>query len=329
MGFALLKFIQVFFLCLSIKAYSSDYVVKPSKSNKDVFHRASVFLSTDTIIKPAKSSTIIAPGAKIQLVSSQFSFTEGPAANKKGDVFFTDQPNDKIWKYDTEGKLSLFLDKSGRSNGLYFDKKGNLISCADEKNELWSIAPSGKVTVLLKDFKGARLNGPNDLWVDKKGGIYFTDPYYQRPYWDRNSPDIKSQNVYHLAKGSKEPIVVDSNLLQPNGIIGTKDRKYLYVSDIRDKKTYRYSINAVGRLIDRQLFTGQGSDGMAIDNKGNIYLTGNGVTVYNSGGEKIEHIAVPSKWTANVCFGGKNNNILFVTASESVYTLQMKVKGGE
>src|SRR5688572_30921286 len=119
---------------------------------------------------------IIAPGAVLRLVSSQFSFTEGPAGNKKGDVYFTDQPNNKIWKYSTDGKLSVFLDKAGRSNGMYFDKQGNLITCADEKNELWSINPQGKVTVLLKDYKGHTFNGPNDLWIDPKGGIYFTDP---------------------------------------------------------------------------------------------------------------------------------------------------------
>ena len=324
---AWLNFIRLFGLCLSLNAYSSGYKVK--EYNKFSHVAAVYFQSADTIIQPLNQSTIIAPGATIQLVSNQFSFTEGPAANKKGVVFFTDQPNDKIWKYDTNGKLSVFLDKTGHSNGMYFDIKGNLISCADEKNELWSIKPSGKVTVLLKDFNGARLNGPNDLWIDAKRGIYFTDPYYQRSYWDRKAPEIKGQNVYYLPKGNNEALIMDSTLLQPNGIIGTKDGRYLYVSDIRARKTYRYVINADGRLKERQLFTDQGSDGMAIDNKGNIYLTGNGVTVYNSEGKKIEQIAVPSGGTTNACFGGKNKNLLFITATKSVYTLQMQVKGGE
>ncbi|MFC0776400.1 SMP-30/gluconolactonase/LRE family protein [Terrimonas alba] len=150
------------------------------------------------------TSDLVAAGAKLQLVSSQFSFTEGPAANKAGDVYFTDQPNDKIWKYDTKGNLSLFMEKTGRSNGLYFDKKGNLISCADEKNELWSIKPNKKVTVLLKDHGGKHFNGPNDLWVHPGGQIYFTDPYYQRSYWKRKSPEIAGQKVYYLPKGSKK-----------------------------------------------------------------------------------------------------------------------------
>jgi gluconolactonase len=270
---------------------------------------------------------LIAAGAALTLISNKFSFTEGPAADKKGNVFFTDQPNDNIWKYGTNGQLSLFLNKTGRANGLYFDNKGNLLACADEQNELWSISPDKKITVILKDIEGKRLNGPNDLWVDKKGGIYFTDPYYQRPYWTRTKPELDGQKVYYLPKKSKVPKVVDEHLKQPNGIIGTPDNKFLYVADIGDSKTYRYNIRVDGTLTDRQLFASQGSDGMTIDNRGNIYLTGSGITVYNPNGEKILHIPVPAKWTANVCFGGKERNKLFITASESLYVLDMKVKG--
>lgn len=283
----------------------------------------------DTSTRPLDSANLIAPGASLKLISSQFSFTEGPAANKRGDVFFTDQPNDKIWKYGTDGKLSIFMDKCGRSNGLYFDRQGNLISCADEKNELWSISPKGKVTVLLTGYEGKRFNGPNDIWVHPKGLIYFTDPYYQRSYWTRQSTEIDGQKLYYLPKQTTKAIVADEHLLQPNGIIGTRDGKYLYVADIRDSKTYRYSINDDGTLSDRQLFVQQGSDGMAIDEQGNIYLTGKGVTIYNPQGKKIGQVDVPAKWTANLCFGGKNKDILFITASESIYTLQMQVRSGE
>ncbi|MGA0560093.1 SMP-30/gluconolactonase/LRE family protein [Larkinella sp. VNQ87] len=277
----------------------------------------------------ADSVKVTAPGAAPKQISNQFKFTEGPAVNKKGDIYFTDQPNDKIWKYDTDGKLSVYMEKTGRSNGLYFDKKGNLIACADEKDELWSISPKGKVTVLLNDFEGKRLNGPNDLWIDPKGGIYFTDPYYQRDYWERKKPDLDGQKVYYLPKGKKEAVVVDGNLLQPNGIVGSPDGKYLFVADIRDNKTYKYEINADGSLTNRQLFVPQGSDGITLDEQGNLYLSGRGVTVYNAQGEKIQHIPVPSRWVGNLCFGGKNRKTLFITASESVYTLEMQVKGVE
>ena len=326
-----MKTLQVaFFIFYCLQSPTPEFFFGLNSANKDSKdYRITKPSGSDTTITPNDSIGMIAPGASLKLVSSQFKFTEGPAANRKGDVYFTDQPNDKIWKYGTDGKLSVFLEKSGRSNGLYFDKKGNLISCADEKNELWSISPKGKITVLLASFNGQRFNGPNDLWVHPKGQIYFTDPYYQRPYWERKSPEIQGQKLYYLPKGKKEAVIADSNLVQPNGIIGTADGKYLYVADIRDGKTYRYDINKDGSLANRKLFIEQGSDGMSIDQHGNIYLTGKGVTVYDSEGAKVLQIDVPAKWTANVCFGGKQKDILFITASESVYTLKMQVKGAE
>ena len=295
-----------------------------------VFIYAIPEISVVTNMKAQQPDSLVAPGATLQKVSSQFSFTEGASVDKKGNVFFTDQPNDKIWKYDLGGKLSVFLDKTGRSNGTYFDHKGNLLTCADENNEIWSIDPKGKVTVLLEDFEGHHFNGPNDLWEDLKGGIYFTDPYYQRPYWKRTEPEIKGEKVYYLPKGKKNAFVVADDLLQPNGIVGTPDGKFLYVADIKDDKTYKYKINANGSLSGKQLFCSQGSDGMTLDNKGNVYLTGSvGVTSYKKNGEKLKVIEVPSKWTANLCFGGKKKNMLFITASESVYTIQMSVHGVE
>jgi gluconolactonase len=269
----------------------------------------------------------VKPGAELKQVAKQFKFTEGPAADKKGNIYFTDQPNDKIWKYDINGELTVFMDKTGRSNGLFIDKKGNIISCADEQNEIWSISPSKKITVLLKGPEGHQFNGPNDLWLDNKGGIYFTDPYYQRDYWVRKQPDLQKQSVYYLPKGGTTAIVVDSMIVKPNGIIGTGDGKYLFVADIQDNKTYKYDIMADGSLANRQLFAPKGSDGMTLDSQGNLYITGRGVTIYNPAGEMLGNIPVPAGWVGNVCFGGKDGKTLFITASDAVYTLLMAVKG--
>jgi len=283
---------------------------------------------TDSAIAK-KESSVIANGATIELVSNQYSFTEGPAVDKKGNVFFTDQPNDKIYKWNAlTGEVTVFLQGTGRSNGMMFDKKGNLVTCADEHNQVWSIKPNGKVKVLLKDIDGLHLNGPNDLWVDHKGGIYITDPYYQRPYWTRKAPEIKGQDVYYLPK-NKPPVKVVDDMMQPNGIIGTPDGKYLYVADIRGNKTYKYGIAADGTLKDKTLFIPKGSDGMTIDNLGNIYITGRGITVFNPEGQQIEFIFIPGDRTTNLTFGGKERNILFITATRSVYTLQMKVRGNQ
>ncbi|MBW8687921.1 SMP-30/gluconolactonase/LRE family protein [Chitinophaga rhizophila] len=270
---------------------------------------------------------VVAPGAVLNKVEGKFAFSEGPAVNKAGDVYFTDQPNDKIWKYDTKGRLTLFMDKTGRSNGLFFDQQGNLIACADANNELWSITPDKQVTVLLGQVDNKRLNGPNDLWIDAKGGIYFTDPYYQRDYWERKQPDIPGQHVYYLPKGNSQPVIVEDSIVKPNGIVGTPDGKYLYVADIQANKTYRYDIRPDGQLINRREFVPQGSDGMTLDNQGNLYITGKGVTVYDKTGRLLGNIPVPENWTGNVCFGGKDRKLLFITASTSVYTLRMQVKG--
>jgi gluconolactonase len=267
--------------------------------------------------------------SKPQLISKQFSFTEGASTDKKGNVFFTDQPNNKIWEYSTDGKLSVFLDSAGRSNGMYFDKKGNLVTCADEHDQLWSISPNKKVKVLLKDYRGKLMNGPNDIWIDDKGGIYMTDPYYQRPWWTRTQPDLDGQKVYYLAKGAKQPVIVDADYKQPNGIVGTPDGEFLYVADIGDNKTYKYTIKPDGTLSDRKLFVSQGSDGMTLDEKGNVYVTGKGVTIYNPAGQKIGHININEPWTANLCFGGANKDMLFITASTAIYIVKMNVKGVE
>ena len=272
------------------------------------------------------------PGAKLVLIDSNFLFTEGPATDKAGNIYFTDQPNDNIWKYDTEGKLSLFMHGAKRSNGMYFDAKGNLISCADEQDELIAISTTKKITVLINNYKGHILNGPNDVWVNRvTSGIYITDPYYRRNYWKRDKPDsaLGGDKLYFLPPGKKDLILADSTTTKPNGITGTADGKYLYVADMGVGKTYRYNILPDGTLNNKTLFANEASDGMTIDEKGNIYLTGKGVSIYNNAGEKVEHIDVPENWTANICFGGKNKNILFITASKSVYTIEMQVKGVE
>jgi len=297
----------------------------------DIMNKVLILL-TACFLFGYKATAQIAPydtAARPQLISRQFKFTEGASTDKYGNVFFTDQPNNKIWEYDTNGKLSVFLDSAGRSNGMYFDHAGNLVTCADEDDQLWSISPKKKIKVLLTNFNGHLMNGPNDIWIDAKGGIYMTDPYYQRNYWTRTKSDLDGQKVYYLTKGSHQPIIVDSTIKKPNGIVGTPDGKYLYVADIGANKTYKYTINKNGNLSNRVLVIEQGADGITLDEVGNIYLCGNGVTIYNPSGKKIGHIAINEPWTANLCFGGKNKDVLFITASTAIYTVKMNVKGVE
>jgi gluconolactonase len=272
------------------------------------------------------SNDLVQKNAEIELISSQFSFTEGPAADAFGNVYFTDQPNDKIyvWNWKTN-QIEEFLDKTGRANGTFFDQKGNLLTCSDENGEIWKINEDGVAEVLTTSFEGKRLNGPNDLWVDEKNGIYFTDPLYVRDYWKNFKQEIPEKNLYY--RNSDGKITKLDTFTQPNGIVGSQKLKKLYVSDIDANKTYVYDIQGDGKLTNKKLFCNLGSDGMTLDNLGNLYLTGKGVTVFNKNGEQIHHISVPENWTANVTFGGENFSTLFITASKSVYTLKMNVSG--
>lgn len=286
-----------------------------------------VVLVMSSVSSPSQDASPIAPGAKVEKLAGGFKFTEGPSPDADGNVYFTDQPTDRILKWSTDGKLTTFLEPCGRSNGLCFDEQGKLWACADEKNELWKIDIRTKEkSVAVKEFGGKLLNGPNDLWVRPDGGVYFTDPFYKRPYWKRGPEEQDKRGVYFLSpKG--ELARVDGEYKQPNGIIGTPDGRTLYVADIGAGKTYRYDIEPDGTLRNRKEFCAQGSDGMTIDEAGNVYLTGKGVTVFDKSGKKVAQIDVPEPWTANVCFGGKEMKTLFITAGVALYSIPTRVKG--
>ncbi len=280
-----------------------------------------------SFIQKTNLDEIIQPGTKLEKLADGFLFTEGPASDHNGNVYFTDQPNDRILVWSLSGKLSTFMQPCGHSNGMSFDKDGNLWTCADEKNELWCISPDKKITVIPSKFKGKPLNGPNDLWNTPEGGVYFTDPYYKRTWWDHDTMPQNCQAVYYLARDQKTITRVIDDLEQPNGIVGTPDGKSLFVADIRGNKTWKYSISKDCSLTNKQLFCEMGSDGMTIDVDGNIYLTGKGVSIFNKNGEFLGNIQVPENWTANVCFGGEDMKSLFITASKSLYRIRIKIKG--
>jgi gluconolactonase len=277
----------------------------------------------------SEDNPIAAPGATLTKLAEGFIFTEGPASDSEGNVYFTDQPNDRIMIWSKDGKLSTFMQPCGRSNGLCFDNEGNLIACADENNQLWSIDVKTKQhTVLVKDFEGKLLNGPNDVWVRPDGGLYFTDPMYPRDYWKRSkTKQIEIEGVYYLSPDRKTLTRVVSDFTRPNGIIGTPDGKTLYVSDIDGSKTWSFTINPDGSLSDKKFLCAMGSDGMTIDDAGNVYLTNHGFTAFDPTGKEVLHVDVPQKWTGNICFARKGSHTLFITASKAIYSLQTRTAG--
>jgi gluconolactonase len=291
-------------------------------------------------------------------VQSGFAFTEGPAVDKNGNVFFTDQPNDKIFKWDAAtGTITTFLEGTGRSNGLAFDQDGNLIACADMLGELWKIAPDGTHTVLVNSYEGKRLNGPNDVWINRvTGGMYISDPMFPRDYWDATDPrkqawppthseqatSGKGGHVYYLAKGATELVRVttmpdwDADTW-PNGVVGTPDGKKLYVNKwTEDSKggTFAFDIGSDGKLSNMQKLTSSGGDGMSMDAQGNIYI-GNalGVEVISPSGDTI--LTIPTdvgdaKGATNNVFAGADGKTLFITGpTDRVQTVKMNVAGVE
>ena len=274
--------------------------------------------------------SLVAPGAEVIKLADGFGFTEGPTANSKGDVYFVDDPKCKIHCWSVaESKVSVFVEESAHANGMYFDKNDNLFVCEGGTSSVVSYTPDGTRTVVANKFGARHFNKPNDLWVDPKGGIYFTDPVYGATFHVVQG----GEHVYYILPDRSKVIRVievsgtAGDFVKPNGVIGTPDGKFLYIADIGDKKVYRFNIQPDGTLTDKHFFASATVDGMTIDEKGNIYVAGNGVIVFNPEGQEIEWIKVPEKWTANVCFGGKDRKTLFITASTGFYSIEMNVKG--
>jgi gluconolactonase len=300
---------------------------------------------------------LIATDAQIVNLGSGYSFTEGPAVDKDGNVFFTDQPQDVIYKWNaTTNNIAPFLEGTGRSNGMAFDKDGYLIACADMHGEIWKIAPDGSHVVLVDNYGEKLLNGPNDVWINPvTGGMYITDPMFPRGYWDEEDPrkagnpnwppthseqadEGKGGHVYYLAPGSSSLVRVTTQSAWesdswPNGVVGTPDGKKLYVNKWASDNmggTWSFDINADGTLTNMTKFSDIGGDGMSMDERGNIYISnGFGVVVLNPSGEELVRIFTGGGATNNV-FAGADQKTLFITGPvDKVNALKMKVKGVE
>jgi gluconolactonase len=340
-----------FYSCSKDKVDASEELQSVQLTTKQKKEKVSSIEST--IYDPF---SLISPSAHRELTAIQdgFGFTEGPAVDKHGNVFFTDQPNDKIYKWSANtGQVSLFLEGTGRANGMAFDKDGNLIACADLHGELWKIFPDGSHEVLVDNFNGKLLNGPNDVWINPvTGGMYITDPIFPRDYWEPGDPRIqpwepthseqadsgKGGHVYYLAPGASELVRVttmdgwnaDS---WPNGVVGTPDGEKLYVNQWSFNDTggvFVFDINEDGTLSNIQDFVPglNFCDGMSMDDEGNVYVSSGGIKVYDPSGNNILNIDMPAGATNNV-FAGQNNKELFITSVPFVSSIKMNVKGVE
>jgi gluconolactonase len=274
----------------------------------------------------AEGSGVTAPNAEVRKLAGDFKFVEGPAADARGDVYFSDIPNNQIRKWSfADNKLTTHRENSGGANGLFFDHAGYLLACEGGARQVTRDNMKGEITPLAKEFNGQRFNSPNDLWVDPKDGVYFTDPFYGR----EGAPlEMDGQHVYYIAADRKKVIRVTTDLVRPNGLVGTPDGKTLYVADHGDKKTWAFAIQPDGTLAGKRLLVERGSDGMTMDEKGNVYLTDGSVWVYDPKGRLVQEIKIP-EGPANVTFAGPDFRTLFVTARTSIYAVPMAVRGAK
>jgi gluconolactonase len=283
-------------------------------------------LKTILVIACLQSQLLFA--AEVKRLADGMKFTEGPVADGKGNVYYSDIPNNRIMKWDGK-KNTIWRENSGGANGLKLDKDGNLVVCEGGGRRVTRISIADqKVTVLADSFEGKKLNSPNDLAIDSKGGIYFTDPRYG----SRDGMELDKEAVYYIAPGSGKLSRVADDLVRPNGIHIDKDK--IYVADAGGGKTYVYGMNADGTLKNKKEFVTFGSDGMKVDEKGNVYLTTGGkVQIFAPDGKAIGSIQTPEveidgkkvrEGPANLAF---DRHMLYITARTGFYAVEMDVKG--
>lgn len=285
-----------------------------------------ILVSCNLVSCKSNGKSLIERPVEIIKVADGFKFTEGPAVDSRGDLYFSDIPNNKIYKWTTEKGLEVYRENTARGNGLYFNRNDELYTCETKTRQITKMNRNGEIEVLTNEFDGKKYNKPNDVWVHPGGGVYFTDPSY---YMKEEDIEQDAEAVYYIPVGGKSVRRVTGHITRPNGIIGTADGNTLYVVSDTVHQTWKYRINKDGSLDHKQLFVENGHDGLTLDERGNLYIANRdslSVDIYDPQGTFLERIIFPEP-PSNVCFGGKKKNILYVTARSSVYGIQMKVTG--
>lgn len=275
---------------------------------------------------------IVSESPKVKLIKGDFRFVEGPVWNKDGYLLFSDIPANRIYKYTPSKGVDVFLEPSGHSNGLTYDKSGNLIIC-EHDGRITKMEKNGKKATLVDKFEGKRLNSPNDAVIKSDGSLYFTDPPYGLSRQDESEEkELDFNGIYRLKNGKLT--LLDKTLARPNGIALSPDENHLYVANSaeNDKFWMVYEVLTSGELRNGKKFytiqsKGGGPDGMKVDIKGNIYGTApDGIMIFSPNGEHLGTIHTPET-PANIGWGGKDNKTLFITARTSLYSIDLKIPG--
>lgn len=271
----------------------------------------------------AEGADLVVTAGKPVKLAEGFGAIEGPAWNRSGALYFSSLGDGKIYRWSKSGGAEVFQELEGRCNGLRFDADGNLLVCQPGARRVLRITKTGKQEIVVDRYGGGRLNSPNDIWIAPDVGIYFTDPRFGK------GGDVEQEGpfVYYLPPGRKEPVAVIKDLEKPNGIVGTADGKKLFVADSKAQKIYAYTIKANGTVGDRKLAADTKSDGLAVDDQGNLYATGKSIRVYSPQAELIAEIEMPAG-VSNITFGGEEGRTLFCTSRAGIFAIAMNVSDG-
>ncbi len=273
---------------------------------------------------------VIAAGAKIELIKDDFEVTDGPIAHPDSGLLFTDNNASRIIKIDTDGKTSVFLEDTKEASGLAFDSRGRLIAVQRAPGfvRVAVIYPKGSETVLADNMDGKPFDRPNDLVLDKKGGVYFSDP--------------APKSVYYVAPTGKVVKVAD-NINRPNGIQLSPDERTLYVNDTEGEYLLAFDIQPDGTVRNRRNFAkyvgvrktddgiASGADGLAMDSEGRVYTTSNaGVDVFSPQGQHLGTIPVATptgRAPQNLAFAGRDKKTLYIVGRGAAFKVQMLAQG--
>ena len=283
----------------------------------------------------AAPASVLPENPEVKKLAEGFTFTEGPALGPDGKIWFNDIPNERTHVHDpATGQTTLHREQTGRANGLMFTPAGALLACEGGARRITRQEGAGEVTVISDSFDGKPYNAPNDLDIDGKGGIYFTDPGYGRK---PEEMPLGVEGVYYATpdkdrtKPAKVIRVID-DLVRPNGVLVSNDKKTLYVIDNGANSLWAYDIQGDGKVASgRKLCVfdpaeQRGGDGLTSDEHGNLYVAANGIYVISPEGKLLGVIQVPER-PANCVFGAKGTRTLYITAKTGFYSVKVNADG--